>query len=122
MNTYAKLLIRLQPSGRQLLQQQQHEQIASSLPTVFSSVRKASSGTTLEYDTPKAYKLHMLEKGPSTHVSCNREEDESSSPLYHSRNSPLPSPSYIHLNSSECLNTAFVSAVVCGTPLYPALR
>ncbi|CAF1237860.1 unnamed protein product [Adineta steineri] len=75
MNTYAKLLIRLQPSGRQLLQQQQqHEQIASSLPTVFSSVRKASSGTTLEYDTPKAYKLHMLEKGPSTHVSCNREE------------------------------------------------
>lgn len=40
----------------------------------MTAVRKASSGATLEYDAPKAYKLHMLEKGPSTHVSCNKEE------------------------------------------------
>ncbi len=28
----------------------------------------------MAYDSPTAYKLHMLEQGPSTHVSCNREE------------------------------------------------
>jgi hypothetical protein len=70
LNTYAKLIIRLQPNGRRLFQQQ----IISPLPSTKSSIREASSGATLEYDSPKAYKLHMLEQGPSTHVSCNREE------------------------------------------------
>ena len=70
MNTYAKLITRLQPNGRRLLQLQQ---TGTPLAGV-SSIRDASSGTTLEYDAPKAYKLHMLEQGPSTHVSCNREE------------------------------------------------
>ncbi|UJR15110.1 hypothetical protein I4U23_002076 [Adineta vaga] len=70
MNTYAKLITRLQPNGRHLLQQHQKQ----SLPSVVSSIRKASSSGTLEYDTPKAYKLHMLDQGPNTHVSCNREE------------------------------------------------
>jgi hypothetical protein len=70
MITYANLINRLQPNGRRLLQQQ----ISSSLSSTKSSIREASSGATLEYDSPKAYKLHMLEQGPSTQVSCNREE------------------------------------------------
>lgn len=39
-----------------------------------TSIREASSGALLEYDAPNAYKFHMLDQGPSTHVSCNREE------------------------------------------------
>ncbi len=41
---------------------------------MISPKRQASSGSTLGYDAPNAYKLHMLEEGPNTHVSCNREE------------------------------------------------
>ncbi|CAF0772124.1 unnamed protein product [Adineta steineri] len=73
MNNYTKIIFRLQPNGRRLLQQQ-HKQISSPVPLLVTSIREASGGATLEYDAPNAYKLHMLEQGPSTHVSCNREE------------------------------------------------
>lgn len=69
MNTYAKFLSRLQPTSQRLLHPQQQKQQIT--PVVIQIKREAS---TLEYDAPNAYKLHKLEKGPSTHVSCNREE------------------------------------------------
>ncbi|CAF0922579.1 unnamed protein product [Adineta ricciae] len=73
MNINTKIVLRLQPYGRCLLQQQL-KQTSSPAPLLITSIREASSGATLEYDAPNAYKLHMLEKGPNTHVSCNREE------------------------------------------------